>query len=360
MNKLLFNDIDKLGQIINEQAAFESLKTAMTAYFETNRTFSSVRRDASEHHVTSHLKSDELYKNLYFTSITHFQHFFESVLKRALEQINPFFSKEFSNQKNCITEELYKNPSQIEIKKDKFVSFSIALTRLKKIKEIDHNNPIISKIDLLINAENDLTILNDLRNRIWHRQFFLLPFKVFDLFIGKQVLPLIEPAMKLFDSQKSEVWKYQILSSQIDPIREIIAEYNSLSPLFEKIDLLKEMGFAAYNNPLIMKKSKYMQSFVDLVNKEKRALVKVKVDAICKNSNLMKVFHCPVCGEETLIKYCYYGDVDCIDGSSEFGSFPDKMLCETCSFEVRKNIDDLSLCGIKDNDFWKFQPLSNR
>lgn len=357
MNKLLRKDIDNWGQNINELAAFQSLKTAMIAYFETNRTFSSLRRDASEGHVTSHFKSDEMYKNLYFTSITLFQHFFESVLKNALEQINPIFSKEFSNQKNCITEELYKNPSKIDIKKEKFVGFSVALKRLKKIKEIDHNNPVISKIDLLLNAENDLAILNELRNRIWHGKFFFLPFNVFDLFIGKQVLHLIEPAMKLFDSQKSEVWKYQILSSQIDPIKEIIAEYNTLTPLFEKIDLLKEMGFAAYNNPLIMKKSKYMQSLVNLINKEKRALVKVKVDAICKSSNFMKVFHCPVCGEETLIKYCYYGDVDCIDESSVFGSFPDKMLCETCSFEVNKNIKDLSLCGIKDNDFWKFQPL---
>lgn len=68
---------DSLGWKTEEPAAFQSLKSALIAYFET---YQATHSDSSALDFSEFLDCEkfenEKYKSSYFTSITHFQHFF--------------------------------------------------------------------------------------------------------------------------------------------------------------------------------------------------------------------------------------------------------------------------------------------
>ena len=70
---------DKEGWIADDNAAFLSLKTALHAYFETYRV--SFEESQNPIKISKLAKSENfesnLYKSLYFTTITQFQNFFE-------------------------------------------------------------------------------------------------------------------------------------------------------------------------------------------------------------------------------------------------------------------------------------------
>ena len=85
---LNYNNIDALGWKSDESAALLSLRTALQAYFETYRAtyeeFSNPLK-FDDTILQSEFESD-LYKSLYFTTITHFQNFFELCFKKILNQ----------------------------------------------------------------------------------------------------------------------------------------------------------------------------------------------------------------------------------------------------------------------------------
>ena len=85
-------------------------------------------------------------------------------------------------------------------------------------------------------------------------------------------------------------------------------------------------------------------------NYEKMKIVNAKVEGAC-NELLLKVYDCPVCGQNTFLKYEL--DDTSFDENDRYPHYiPEKLKCETCSFEIRSNIEDLSLCGINCENFW--------
>ena len=350
------NNMDSFGWKTEEPAGFQSLKSALIAYFETyNSTLHS-------HPILSlvglkkrrKFEIDE-FKTLYFTCITHFQHFFEFILKEYLTRINPILATKFDQKgfKNVYLAISGRSGSSTSTESFS-IEFSDALDRLLELRKIDPSNAVITEISFLLDKADILKTLNMLRNRIWHKSLFFLRYHDLDLFMGQHILPLVKEIMALTNYSKQR-WKHKPLYCKKDPIDEIIRICNLKRPSL-KIGLLKEMGRAAYKNPLIVFNNNTHSSWWHAFNSDKIKECEARVEGICKNIFPFSIYKCPVCGLKTLIKYEFF---DWVDGEDADGNEyqidvtrPDKLYCENCSFYIKDNIKNLSLIGIKEKKFW--------
>lgn len=349
---------DKEGWIADDNAAFLSLKTALHAYFETYRvSFEESQNPIKISKLAKPEKFDSnLYKSLYFTTITHFQNFFELILKDFLRKIDELLAVKWNEK---FTSSLYRKIKSKELCSDVFcqsIEFSEALKRLKIIQKENPKDDVIKKIEFLLVKENDETLdfLNDLRNRIWHRGLYYLFYPKLDCFICGKILPLVKQVTDLDWYSENKEWIYKNLKCGVDPIASLINEIDNPPVNYEKIALLKEMGRAAYHNPIIQidDNCSILERGAKVnCNYEKMKFVNAKVEGAC-NELLLKVYDCPVCGQNTFLKYelddTSFDENDCYPHY-----IPEKLKCETCSFEIRSNIEDLSLCGINCKNFWK-------
>lgn len=349
---------DKEGWIADDNAAFLSLKTALHAYFETYRvSFEESQNPIKISKLAKPEKFDSnLYKSLYFTTITHFQNFFELILKDFLRKIDELLAVKWNEK---FTSSLYRKIKSKELCSNVFcqsIEFSEALKRLKIIQKENPKDDVIKKIEFLLVKENDETLffLNDLRNRIWHRGLYYLFFSNLDCFVCGKILPLVKQITDLDWYTENKEWIYKNLACDIDPIKSLISETSKHPINYEKIALLKEMGRAAYHNPIIRLDdncSPIERAFKVNCNYETMKYVYAKVST-ARNEFLSEVYVCPVCGQETLLKYEL--DDTSYDERAYYPHYiPEKLKCETCSFEIRSNIEDLSLCGIDCKNFWK-------
>ena len=351
------NIVKNLGWKSDESAAFLSLRTALYAYFETYKATYEGRVNPIEFEklVLQFEFESDLYKSLYFTIITHFQNFFELIFKDVLMKINPlfilkwnksvtsFFYREINHEKNVFNE----NNQSIE--------FSEMIERLLNIRKTHEKDEIINIIKPLLDKKDDLIVLNNLRNRIWHGGVFYLSYYNLDLFICQNILPLVKYVVNLDWYSQNVLWKPKNLNNHINPIESLITEAALKKPDIEKMALLKELGRASYHNPVIQIEdncSPLERAFYVNLNYEKMKFVEAKTNAV-RNVFLSDVFNCPVCRQKTLVKYEL--DDDSYDGEQcryERHCIPNRIKCETCSFEIRPNIVNLSLCDIDDQNIW--------
>ena len=333
MDKARFTEQD--GWKSEESAAFRSLRSALYAYFETYRaTFVNLYNPTNFSDICRKERfENELYKSLYFTIITQFQNFFELLFKDILNRIET-------------------DKSHIKTK-----NFSDTLKKLEKILQTKDEKLMVRKIKFIIDKKETLKKLNDLRNRIWHRGLFYLYYCNLDLLVCQDILPLIKKITALDWYSKKNNWRYNPLVCDIEPIESLIFEGNSSSPDFERIALYKEMGRAAYNNPMAnLDKIKSMLSYsLERSNNERKSrLFTEKAEMVCKAFSCSDVFICPICGLKTLVKY-EEDDLEDDENCAVVKHIPKKIECEACSFEIYPNIRKLSLCRINDNDFWNIR-----
>ena len=329
------NNMDALGWKSDELAAQLSLRTALLAYFETYRaTYEEFSNPIEFDDAILQTKFESiLYKALYFTAITHFQNFFELFFKNVINQlydINPHIK--FSDVLKCLAKRIEEC----------------------KIEEVK------CSIKSLLEKKNDIEFLNKLRNRIWHGGVFYLSYSNLDIFVCKRILPLINEIVGLAHFPKKGLWKYNGLNAGIDPISSLIREGSVEKPNIAKIALYKEMGRAAYHNPMHQSESScslLKKAYETHLNNEQIRSVKAKTDAICKEFFFTEVFSCPVCGQKTLIKHESPDFEEVFDEKGNIISvsylIPERIRCEACSFEITSNINDLDICGIDGPNFWE-------
>ena len=358
-DKFYSQSIESLGWNSSESATFLSLRTALQAYFETYRaTYEGLSNPLKFDDITLRSEFESgLYKSLFFTTITHFQNFFELILKDALRRIDELFTVKW---KERFTSCLYGKIKSKEICPNVFsqsIEFAEALKRLEIIQDEDPEEDVVKQIDFLLTKNNVETLkkLNELRNRIWHRGLYYLFYSNLDRFICGGILPLVKFVTSLDWYSKNKEWTYKNLKCGVDPIASLINEARKRSINYEKIALLKEMERAAYHNPIIQLDDNCSppieRAFKVNCNYETMKYVNAKVST-ARNDFLSEVYNCPVCGQETLLKYEL--DDTSYDERAYYPHYiPEKLKCETCSFEIRSNIEDLSLCGINCENFWK-------
>ena len=154
---------------INIEAAYISLMSAIQSYFDTYRTLSYAEcsvdfcdfRGKREKWKEGEKQINDTpeYRSDYFTSITHFQHFFEIVIKGILKNYD-----------------------------EKYKDFPRALQKLKALHKNNPHEDTIKEIEILLGNRGTLCVLNKLRNFAWHQGLIKKAYRSYDFFVGYKIL----------------------------------------------------------------------------------------------------------------------------------------------------------------------------
>ncbi|MCW8922521.1 MAG: hypothetical protein OQK69_02660 [Gammaproteobacteria bacterium] len=352
---------------VETDLALISLKIALKSYFTTYQTFKNQLHIFEPSSHTDQKTIDFNHRNEYCEAcaetIVHFQHFAELVCKKLLRDDHPLLSDVALNKPEILHKLLHgNNLSEEEQNAVRSIEFSEALKRL--ITLIDNESLTNhSSLSFIKNHKETLVQLNTLRNRIWHRGVYILRYPALDTFVGKYILPFVVEALKLpsFNSH-ANMWKYNGLHSQIDPIEEIIKEASNVNPDIGKLALLKELGKAAYENPLMQTGhiSNNLRGFLSSFdNKNKRRAERIAIQEASQEYSDITV--CPVCGVKSLI---IYDDTDYEHGEDyediiSAWRYTYMVKCECCTFNLEggvKNASEYDLSNIE--DYWVTDDLA--
>lgn len=339
--------------------ALSSLGIALESYFSTYQDckfqLSSIEAGYNCNEEEQFNYSASYYKSCVET-IIHFQHFFELACKKILKNDHPLLSDNASTNPLVLHKLLNGNPLSDEDESSlRSIEFSEALKRLNvliKNKKIKNYQSL-----QFINAQASvLDAINGLRNRIWHRGLFVLKYKSLDELICKHVLPLVKEFIGLDGfSEGTYIWMYKELDCGIDPIDELICEYNNNPNAdLKKVAFIKELGRAAYNNPLIVKNSaSALCGFDSLHNKPLILRAEKLADAIeVRGGEIRK--KCPVCAVNSLIisRECdmEYDESGEVISSCEYTY---QVKCECCDLSLNSGFKNASKYGlINIEDYW--------
>lgn len=346
-NKKFNNDTD-VG------LAFVSLGTALKAYFSTYQAF---KFNLNESNI-----KEEDYENAYceacIETIVHFQHFSELICKKILKDKNGWealykFKKNDSNA-NAIKHK-FNNGGELTLEEQESLYSIGASDVIKELKCLNKD------FDCNFSTHKETCEkLNHLRNSILHKGIFVLRYEALDAFIGKYALPFVTDIINSPDfSSNTYPWKYKALYCSIDPIDEIIKESNSPSPDIGKLAFLKELGRAAYENPLIRcykqentSASSLVTTVFESISNPFKIFDDKKRERAEKIANILnkkgyQIENCPVCGVKSLVIYQ--------DKEMDEKTYTYMVKCECCTFELHKwgvkNANDYGFDSI--TDYWK-------
>ena len=239
----------------NLDLAFLSLRIALKAYFST---YHSIRNKfyPNDTDLDKILEKKIRYCESCAETIVHFQHFFELIIKDILRRDHLLLASRVYSHPTILHKILHNQTISAEEEQKVYsVEFSDALQTLCTLIK-SQQIQCVQDVQFIKDHKCTLVELNTLRNRVWHRGAFFLSYTKLDEFIGKFILPIIYATTQLSQyKEEGSLWKYKHTECGIDPIDSIRLEYQTNpTPCVGKIALLKEIGRAAYNNPLHDKK----------------------------------------------------------------------------------------------------------
>ena len=331
-----------------ENVSLISLRSAIKAYFNTYRSLYglSFLKDTSLTQQEKDSKYTITYIENACDAIVNFHHFVELIIKDILRQEHVLLTIDASRKHNILYDLLFnQNVNEIEIQNTKQLEFSEALQRLLaliKSKRIDH-----AKYSFFLSSQEWLDDLNYLRNRIAHRGVFVLRYQALDYLFGKFAFPFLMEIIALPDyNNNKKIWKYNELDIELDPIEEIANTFKNGNYDLYKIALLKELGRAAYENPIRFNRKLRKNWGIDIdmeIIKRSEALA----NYVLRAEYCQTIKKCPVCGLNSLVLFNdSYDDSDEKKGTMTFSyTFTYSIKCFCCTFELDHEIElkDLNL-----------------
>ena len=299
-----------------------SLKIAVENYFETFKNTDPNLFFAEPNNETRFYFD---YIKNFFETIVHVEHFLEILVKDLLRQINPLLIIKISNS-SILLYKLIEGTvvNEEEYEKDNLISFYESIEKIKSFikQKVEIDESVKECFEVINKWNKSISKLMAYRNGLWHKANFVLTHRSFDLFMGQEILPLINELFATKYLQNKTLWRYQELSCGIDPIDEIIAEIkvNSEKYDFSKICSLKEIGRASYKIPFFSFSFGDRELFEEInsnIKKEKEE----ETRNIFFNYKNSRIIDCPVCGIKSLV---------CL---------PVQCKCQSCSFEPTHEID---------------------
>ena len=349
------------GYSKNSDLALSSLRIALEAYFSTYQTMQRMMGifDVSNAYANEEINRNygRRYEEAFAETIVHLQHFVELSLKEYLRKRHDLLAINFVDN-DVILDKLIKGQpvSDEEFSKINTIEFSKTLSRICGLISKGRMN---SDLQFIVDAQELLKQLNKLRNRIWHRGLFILRYPSLDILMGKHLLPfIIKLTSQAEFSGRESLWRYDELSSGIEPIELIIEECKKRVDDIDikKLAFLKELARAAYKNPI--KEDPWFGGFSNAVetNRSKRI-----AESERENGDVSSIGECPVCGVESLIVYdvieddAYYEN----DGTSNIAyRHTYKVKCMCCSFNVVDELKNPSEYGLPLPDYWIYETLN--
>jgi len=165
-----------------------------------------------------------------------------------------------------------------------------------------------------------------------------------------------------------KAWKYSELECKVDPLEEIVKEFEGGNYNLGKIAFLKELGRAAYQNPLSsgpVRRQREKKEIVILGQAEIRAEGIAKAELQDPPSHAVEVRVCPVCGANSLVvfQHTLSGD-EFMDMVLDYS--PDEPIaveigqkdvyaveCVCCSFNVDFQLKNPREYGLPIEDYWR-------
>lgn len=338
------------------EMATTSIQGGLKAYFSTYQTsgvspvLPSEKRENSASFRSTESSPD--YLEAYSETILHLHFGIELLIKELLRQKHPLLASTcLPKSAVLLCRILHNEPSSFEDEQTlKSVQFKEAIERVLELKEA---NFLADNLSIISSNKKLLNNLNTLRNRIIHRGLFVMDYSAFDLLMSAHLLPFLLKFLALpqFANSKCieemsslrERWRYKRLHCGIDPLNEIIKIKGDSKISRRKLGFLKELGRAAYQNPLDESNERSDFGFSD---EQIRLRAKQYADREMENLNYHamvganKILRCPVCEEITLVRY---NDGDGNDA---------EVKCMCCTFNVQRSLGNAKDYGIEIEDFW--------
>ena len=193
-------------------------------------------------------------------------------------------------------------------------------------------------------------------------------------------MPFVEQVVTLPQYASQEhLWKYKELKCGVEPMTAIASELGSgkfstkwnIEYDLGKVALLKELGRAAYHNPLSMvtgmrehQRAKFLSHTRRQRQMEHLATKEVELEKAGQDVVDAQIRDCPVCGTKSLIVYYDIRDEDYSFEENE-GSLPQKerpyesgVRCTTCTFEINNYLGNpQSDYNLPFDDYWHTEEL---
>ena len=320
--------------------ALLSLRASLSAYFETyaavGRNLANVERDDPKFDPKYYYS----YTEAYLRAVLHAHHFAELVIKKILrdkyrvlalrvDKLNTVLF-DLLDGKNVPDEELQKvNTPEFGESLDRLVALVPGRISSKAAQQIKDNAALLRK-------------LNVLRNRVWHRGTFVLHYSALDELFGGHLLGLFASIANAYgQGSPKPIWRYTPLACGLDPVDEIVKEYQQASPSQSKVALLKEMARAAYHAPAYFDPRRHTnarQVIKDVWWMTARKTEEAKAARLSQSpdESLYDIVICPVCGLKTLLRRADMIDPDDVDGKAICLVW--EVHCTCCTFTVPNNL----------------------
>lgn len=347
--------------------ALLSLRIALRAYFST---YSLVRgrfavlegsvsglSDSQNQEIRDY-HHEPAYMEAYSQAVLHFHHFIELTIKELLREEHLLLATDVTHKPLILHKILKSKPlSADEEAQLRSLAFRAALDTLVKLIEARQHR-LHRRLRFIKHERPWLDHLNTLRNRIMHRGTFVLRYTALDRVVSQFILPFVEKALKLplYSSSKFE-WRYRRLGCRTDPIRKIIAEGTKARPNAARFALLKELGRAAYNNPLprgpLRRQRRGIRVLDPAEQQARESALREK-----KAAGGADIRGCPVCGVKALVIYgdirSHYMDDEYepagIPLPAEFYTYAAKCYC--CTFEIEDELRANTFAGLPFKCYW--------
>jgi hypothetical protein len=339
--------------------ALISLRSGIKAYFATYRNCKQDLRRYSKAKAigASGAEHDNEYAELCTACIVHFHHFAELVCKALLRCDHPLLSDIASGSPDIVHKLLHREKLTTEEEAGvRSIEFSDALKRVVKLVG-DKKLKGHEDAQFIIKHHKFLTKLGNLRNRVLHRGLFILRYRALDAVIGGHALAFAKEALQhpLYRNNQ-HIALHGNLACAVEPINEIVDHFAKEKYDIAKVAFLKELGRAAYANPIAYrgKPNAVVEKFIPRIYKPAQRRAEKMAAIVAQYGE--KVELCPVCGVKSMIIFedmeSYPSRED--EDVEEVVRFTTSAECMNCSFELYApdvgNASDYGISNIP--EFW--------
>ena len=290
-------------------------------------------------------------------SILGFHRFIELLIKDILRRINPFLAVKFLEKEEDLFQYLDNQISADEIKtieyNESFKRFKHAFKHYEKTSDIYIQ--YLQDYEFLLNPRtvDTLNFLTEWRNRIMHNGMTLPNLFAFEYLVSQRLIPLIGEVIK---AEKKYLGHYLphffTTATGIKIIEEILAvkfefldfedkhKSRSLAISLLKLGHLKELGRAAFNHDIVIRKR---FSFYEPYYENPIGRIERFAETERQNIDFYNLKDCLCCGVKSLVVYRKP-----IDNPWTEDKFISWFKCYNCDYSLKNNVGDPCFFNLSD------------
>ena len=320
-----------------KNVSFISLRIALVSFFRTAITLDKYMNDVS---VLTDMTQDKKDKNLgvayaheAYNAVFHYQNFMELAIKEI--------RYELTNDEKIYEKTFVENLDNL-------------------VAGID-DGTVPEKYHFIKEHYYDIRAINKLRNESVHSGVYILRCEALNELFGKYALPLMMEISRLPLFSGILYWKYNLDNTKVHPIEDIIEEYKKGSVDEYKIQLLKHIAAAAFDNEIYITKQELQQAQPDIFQTHpgflyellfaKRVKKAEKEAQELSELDQMDAHVCPVCQNKTLVLEQEYVD----DENDKCYKYTYRVHCTQCGFKLDHYlINKINQTGVAIEDYSKY------